>query len=98
VRCFVALHLPEDVRIRLQAVQRELAAAGADVRSVGPETFHLTLRFLGELDAAALDRVVDALGPALAARPALRIEVEHFRLLREFFDDPRGFVDRGSAD
>ncbi len=57
MRLFVAISLPEDVRMRLSGLANGLPGA----RWVKPENLHLTLRFLGELDNAAAADVDDAL-------------------------------------
>ena len=49
MRCFVAAFLPDAVRDTLVA----LRPAVDGVRWVAPEKYHVTLRFLGELDAGA---------------------------------------------
>ena len=65
MRCFIAIEVSIDVRaaiLRAQAVLRR-AAASADVRWVGPDQLHLTLKFLG----AVLDAQVPAVSAALGA-------------------------------
>jgi 2'-5' RNA ligase len=68
MRCFLALPLPATICRRVIAVQETLRAAcqDADVRWARPETSHLTLQFLGNVDRA---RILD-LVPALAAEAA----------------------------
>jgi 2'-5' RNA ligase len=53
-------------------VERLRPLAG-DVAWVGRDNLHLTLKFLGGVDAARLDAVTAALQDALAARPAFRL-------------------------
>jgi RNA 2',3'-cyclic 3'-phosphodiesterase len=75
MRVFVAVELGEAVRERAARVSRALAAAleqGRDRRGVAwvaPHNLHLTLRFLGEIDAAALEAVKGRLAPPFAAPP-----------------------------
>lgn len=49
-RTFIAIPLPEPVVAALEEAQRQLAAAGADVRWVERENLHLTLKFLGQVE------------------------------------------------
>ncbi len=49
MRSFVALELPEAVRVRLQEEIGRLRRAGGCASWVRPEHMHLTLRFLGEI-------------------------------------------------
>lgn len=57
LRLFVGLALPEDVRLRLGT----LCCGLENARWVRPENFHLTLRFIGEVDEATADDINDAL-------------------------------------
>lgn len=65
-RAFVAIDLPESVRSSLGAAQETLKSYGFRVKWVRPESIHLTLKFLGNLDAARTDLIVNAM--TLAAR------------------------------
>lgn len=76
MRCFAAIELPEDLRDRLVRLQRELGAAGADVRWVRPETLHLTLRFFGEIEADAAVRLGAALEAEAARHAPRRLSIE----------------------
>ena len=67
MRLFVALPLPEDLRLRLQGLQQGLSAA----RWVKPENLHLTLRFIGEVDGGQAHDIDGAL---------LRVRAEPFTL------------------
>jgi 2'-5' RNA ligase len=49
-RTFIAIPLPHSVIAALEEAQRQLAAAGADVRWVERENLHLTLKFLGQVE------------------------------------------------
>ncbi len=60
VRCFLAINLSESVKKRLQALQQELAKAGADVRWVRPEGIHLTLKFLGNIPEEKIEPIAKA--------------------------------------
>jgi len=68
LRLFVAVELPASVRRALGELARDLARCRADVKWVEEENFHLTLKFLGEVDQARLPEVQEAL--ARAARGA----------------------------
>lgn len=57
IRLFVALSFPDDVRRSLAA----LCAGVPGARWANPEQFHLTLRFLGELDGRTARAVYDEL-------------------------------------
>lgn len=55
-RCFLAVSLPGSLIEVVQAVQVDIKrrSGGGDVRWVGPEQFHITLCFLGEVSAAQI--------------------------------------------
>lgn len=68
VRLFVAAEVPDRVRQAVLAIERP---AGDDVRWADPSSWHVTLRFLGELDDASAVAAAEALaavvsGPAAA--------------------------------
>jgi 2'-5' RNA ligase len=70
MRLFVAVELPQHVKERLAEVVAELSACRADVRWVSDGALHLTLKFLGSVDARDLGGVETALQRvAAAARP-----------------------------
>ncbi|MBX6422690.1 RNA 2',3'-cyclic phosphodiesterase [Thermosulfurimonas sp. F29] len=60
IRCFLAVDLPGETKEVLAGLQRELRAAGADVRWVRPEGFHLTLKFFGSIPEGKLEELVKA--------------------------------------
>ena len=48
MRLFVALDIEADIRGRIAEFRDQTRSFAPDVRWVGPETFHVTLQFLGE--------------------------------------------------
>jgi len=74
VRAFVALQMPERVRIAIRREQLHLKDELPRARWTRPEGQHLTLKFLGETSAQKLDRlkrgIIDRVGvmPAVAVR------------------------------
>jgi 2'-5' RNA ligase len=64
VRCFIALELPEEAKSRLTDVTRILGGRYPEARWVRPESFHLTLAFLGEAEGTELDCARDAVQAA----------------------------------
>jgi len=72
-RLFFALELPAGVKDSLAQIQRRLKASRADVRWVRLESIHLTLKFLGNVEAGRVEELISAAGPAAAACPPLRL-------------------------
>ncbi len=50
MRLFVALDIDPEIRRRIAEFRDQMRPYAPDVRWVGPETFHITLQFLGETD------------------------------------------------
>lgn len=75
LRLFLALDLPEEHRAeigrRAAGLEKSLPAA----RWVPAENLHLTLRFLGSTEEAAVPGLVEALRPAFAAGEPLELRV-----------------------
>ena len=56
-RLFTAIEIPEELAPRLEMLRGRLAGA----RWIKPENYHLTLRFIGDVDAPDADDFVEAL-------------------------------------
>lgn len=75
IRLFVALSLPEQLRLRLAGLRGQLPGA----RWVPPENMHLTLRFVGEVDEHVADDVHTELERVAGDPLELRLQgVGHF--------------------
>ena len=68
MRLFVAVHLSQEIRDGLAAVQERLRRLQADVSWVKPANLHITLKFLGETEPKRLESIGSEL--AEAARSA----------------------------
>ena len=73
-RCFVAVPIGESLRADLRAAvdawRKEPALAG--MRWTDPEGWHLTLAFLGPIDAASIPELVEQLAAVAQAHPTTR--------------------------
>ncbi|HUF49420.1 MAG TPA: RNA 2',3'-cyclic phosphodiesterase [Longimicrobiales bacterium] len=69
MRTFVALNLPAEERARLHAALEPLRARALPIRWTAADALHLTLKFLGEIEGAAVNRIDTALR-AVAAQHA----------------------------
>jgi len=58
VRTFVAIDLTEEIRERARESQEILREAPGRLAFVEPENIHITLKFLGEVDPAAIEGIV----------------------------------------
>ncbi len=61
MRLFVGIHIDEEIRRRITTFMDGVRGFAPDVRWVGSETFHITLKFIGEYAENSLERLVDAL-------------------------------------
>jgi len=64
IRSFIAIELPAAVIALLDRVQQELKALGLKARWVRPQNIHLTLKFLGNIDCAAIEEIGRAMAEA----------------------------------
>jgi 2'-5' RNA ligase len=62
IRLFVGIPFPAEIRQRLALLSGGIPGA----RWTAPDNFHLTVRFIGEVDGGLYDDVVDALGQVRA--------------------------------
>ncbi len=60
MRCFIALDLPSEIKIRLDAAQESMREILPDARWTQSEGHHITLAFLGDLNKAGLDCALHA--------------------------------------
>jgi 2'-5' RNA ligase len=65
IRAFLALEVPAAVKMQLAAAQESLRRELPRARWTRPDGWHLTLKFLGEVAAPALDELAAALAPSL---------------------------------
>src|SRR5689334_6214104 len=70
MRLFVGIAIPTDIRERL----RMLSGGVPGARWVEPESYHLTLRFIGEADRPTAERIDLALSELSA--PAFELELQ----------------------
>jgi len=73
LRTFVAVGLDTFTHDRLVGLQQRLAAAGVPVKWVEPDNLHLTLLFLGEVDARETPAVCSAVTAVCRKRPPFAV-------------------------
>ncbi len=69
IRTFVAVLIPEDVRRAIGRAQNQFRSVAPEIRWVAEENFHISVKFLGDIDRLRVDAVADAI-----ARGAQNIE------------------------
>ena len=75
MRTFIAVELDETCRRRLVKTVELLRPMAGGVRWVSPESMHLTLKFIGEVDELAIPGAIEALGPAAGAAEPFTMRV-----------------------
>ena len=51
MRCFIAIDLPSEIKEELKKIQLQIAnRSGSNLKASYPKDFHITLRFLGEIN------------------------------------------------
>lgn len=61
MRCFIALDLPEDIKKEFAKAQKQIPSENAKILNVNPDIFHLTLRFLGDVDDSQAEKIKNAM-------------------------------------
>ena len=75
LRTFIAIELKPAVRTRLERLVERLRVAGAAVKWVEPSRLHLTLQFLGNVEADAITGVCHAVQDAARDIPPFSIHL-----------------------
>jgi len=78
LRLFIAVTIPEDVKTKMGVAQAELRRTLPEriVRWARREQFHLTLRFLGDVEAARVEALGEAIRSACRGFGALHLRAE----------------------
>ncbi|HSA96061.1 MAG TPA: RNA 2',3'-cyclic phosphodiesterase [Acidobacteriota bacterium] len=75
MRAFIAIDLDPGLKAAVQDLIRALEATRAEVRWTKPGGYHLTLKFLGEIDEATVERVKAVLKAAASRRGAFSLRL-----------------------
>ena len=65
VRVFIAIPLPADLKAKLSTVQQQFRAIPSEATWVREVGFHITLKFLGEVEAAQIEPITSCLREAV---------------------------------
>jgi RNA 2',3'-cyclic 3'-phosphodiesterase len=103
IRSFLALDLPGQISDFLENVSNELKKSRADVRWVNPKSIHLTIKFLGNIDRAAICEIETVLKPIFAEQTPIQLRVSNVgvfpnprqpRIIWAGIEDPTGCIMR----
>ena len=73
IRSFIAIDLPDATRQGLAAVQEQLRQSRGGVRWVKPSSIHLTLKFLGNIQAAQVEDIALAVAQEIRDQPPITL-------------------------
>lgn len=76
MRVFIALEIPPEIKAALAALQQELRQTRAAVSWTQPDNFHVTLKFLGEVEAPRLSAITAACLAAAAQVSAFSLRLQ----------------------
>jgi RNA 2',3'-cyclic 3'-phosphodiesterase len=76
VRAFIAVEISPTTIARITAAIGDLKRKLSAIRWVAPENFHLTLKFLGDVETHQVDAIGNALEPALTPFPRCTINAK----------------------
>jgi 2'-5' RNA ligase len=75
IRTFIAVETDAAIRKAAKGLIDQLRQAGADVKWVDPENLHLTVKFLGDVDAGKIVQVCGAVQKAVADLAPFPLEI-----------------------
>ncbi len=75
MRLFIALTLPDPVKLSLGRLQEKLKESRADVKWVAVKNIHLTLKFLGEVPEDRIENISAAIQGVSAGVPAYQMRL-----------------------
>jgi 2'-5' RNA ligase len=75
IRTFIAIELPLYIIAEIADLQIKLMQSGLKVRWVKPENVHLTLKFLGDIPASAVEPVGQAMARSTAHHSPFRLSL-----------------------
>ena len=78
MRTFIAIELDDDIRRSLEDVRHSVPVRDRAVRWVRPDSIHLTLKFLGDIDPEAVPRVAEGMEAACMGIGPFRFQVKGF--------------------
>jgi 2'-5' RNA ligase len=77
IRSFIAIELSDELKQKLGKLEARLKAAGIyGVRWVNPESIHLTLKFLGDIDADRTGEITSVMENSFRGAPSFRLIAE----------------------
>ena len=65
IRTFICIELTKDIKEKISTLQAELKSYKADIRWTRPDSIHLTIRFLGDVEESLIKDIAQNLKAAI---------------------------------
>lgn len=75
IRAFIGVDISDEIRKKAVALQQQLARTGAEVKWATPESMHITLLFLGEVDERDILPICRAVATVAGREPPFPLRV-----------------------
>ena len=90
IRSFIAIELPSDIRSKLDELQKELKQNKLQqIKWANPSGIHLTLKFLGNIDAGDIDKITGAIRESCRGYKKFTLELAELGVFPNY-KRPRG--------
>ena len=77
IRAFIAIELPDEIRTELGVLQKSLKTGEQNyVKWVSPDSIHLTLKFLGDIDADKVEEITGAVRESIEHIPPFILQIK----------------------
>jgi 2'-5' RNA ligase len=76
IRTFIAIEIPWDIISKIRELQQGIKTYGFKIRWVRAENIHLTLKFLGDVEAAKLDKIAEVLSETAEGYTAMSLKAK----------------------
>jgi RNA 2',3'-cyclic 3'-phosphodiesterase len=76
IRTFIAVEIPDNITSAIRELQQGLKDYGVDIRWIRPENIHLTLKFLGDVRAADIDNIYEAISRTVDGIAAIPLKAK----------------------
>lgn len=76
MRLFIAIPIPEELKRYASSLRQEMEKAGADIKWVEPENYHLTLKFLGDVPEETVNDIIEFLERAAVSSTSFDIRLQ----------------------
>ncbi len=76
IRAFLAIEVPEELKLKIYKVIKEFKKIDANVKYVELENLHLTLKFFGDIDEEGLDVLSDKISSVVSEFDEFKVNVK----------------------